>query len=543
MQISRSSRLSLLAVGGALLVAGASAPLASAGVVRYASPAGSGSACTAASPCGFAKAVGGAAIGAEVIVTPGDYQLTGTVATAVPMTIHGIAGKPRPRLRFSGGQEGLRLTHASTLRYVEIDQAPGSGARALYAADSALVDQVIARTSGAANTATIQSSTIRNSIVVASGDGGRALVTDANDAVNTSTYRNVTAIASGANGIAIQVSAGFAGGHTTVSLINVIARGPVGLEARTDSSGAQATINVIHTNYIAPVKAGTYATIVNWGGNQSSAPIFANWPVGDYRQGLGSVTIDAGNADPSNGSLDVEGDPRNFGIVDIGADEIVPAPAATTGGAGAITYHSATLTGSVDAHGGPTKYHFEYGPTTAYGRSTAMSDAGTSTAAASASLSGVAAATTYHYRLVATNSGGVGKGADRTFTTAAAPPPAPAPASTPPFAGVALASTRLTYGGKFVALRLRCPAGTVGGCSGRTRLTARRQARSVTLGRAGFSIAAGDEAKVRVRVSRGGRRLLGRVRRLRGKDRTAAYDGAGGSKTTVAAVTIRRRHR
>jgi hypothetical protein len=89
----------------------------------------------------------------------------------------------------------------------------------------------------------------------------------------------------------------------------------------------------------------------------------------------------------------------------------------------------------------------------------------------------------------------------------------------------------------------------VGRCSGRTKLTARRRATSsrsattVTLGRATFSIAAATRGKVRVRVSRAGRRLLGRARRLKGKDTNAARNGAGQSKTTVAAVTIRPRHR
>jgi hypothetical protein len=115
----------------------------------------------------------------------------------------------------------------------------------------------------------------------------------------------------------------------------------------------------------------------------------------------------------------------------------------------------------------------------------------------------------------------------------------------PAFAGVKLVSSKLSFGGRFVTLKLSCPAGTIGRCSGRTKLAARRRATSgaastVVLGRAPFSIAAGRQAKVKVRVSRAGRRLLGRVRRLRGTDVNAARDGAGRLKTTVAAVTIRR---
>jgi hypothetical protein len=563
MLTSGTSRLALLTVLGALLAA---APAASAATQRYASPTGSGpEPCSSASPCAIEQAVEAAQQGDEVIVAPGDYPLTETVATHAGVTIHGVAGKPRPRLLFSGaGQAGLRVS-GSTLRYVEVDQAPGSDASALYAGGGSFVDQVVARAAGAGVTATIQSSTFRNGIAVATGATGVALTTDTSGAVNASIYRNVTAVASGSSGIAIQVRAGFPGGFARADLVNVIARGFVGLEARTDSSGAQATITVTHTNYIAPVTAGTNATIADLGGgNQSLVPTFANWQLGDYRQGPGSPTIGTGLPDAANGELDVEGDPRNLGTVDIGADELVPVPAATTGAAGSVTDHSATLSGTLDGHGGPTGYHFEYGPTTGYGSTTPTTGSGTGTVAAVATLSGLKPATTYHYRLVAANSGGVAKGADRTFTTAPPPQPTPTPPPATPtsttqtptatptaaqaFAGVKLMSTRLTYRRKFITLKLSCPVGTIGRCSGRTKLTARRPASSrtatrVLLGRATFSIAAGTQAKVKVRVSRAGRRLLGAARRLRGQDTNAARDAAGQARTTVTGVTIRRRHR
>jgi hypothetical protein len=53
--------------------------------------------------------------------------------------------------------------------------------------------------------------------------------------------------------------------------------------------------------------------------------------------------------------------------------------------------------------------------------------------------------------------------------------------------------------------------------------------------------AASQQAKVRVRVSRSGRRLFAHTRRLRGRAASVARSEAGDSKTTVAAVTIRKR--
>jgi hypothetical protein len=548
---------------GAVLAAVTLAPAASAATQRYASPSGSGD-CSSASPCQITKAVSGATAGDEVIVKPGDYPLTSTLSDPAQITIHGVAGQPRPRLLFSGaGQEGLEVTHGSTLRYVQVDQAAAASA---IGAIGSSVEQVIARGAdlpGGLRTVWIADSVIRNSIVVTPGDHATALTTSSAAVPRTGTYRNVTAIATGSGGVAIKAVASSLGAYTNVLARNVIARGGPGghsLEAHTDSSGATATITVSHSNWLGGSKIGTKASIVDGGGNQSFAPAFVNAAAGDYRQAHGSPTIDAGLDEFINGAFDVDGDPRQIGGIDIGADEFVVVPAVTTGPASAVTGHSATLSGSVDANGAPTRYHFEYGLTTAYGSTTPTADAGSGLAVAAAALGGLSSATTYHYRVVATNAGGVTKGADKTFTTASPPPPTPtSPPSTPPsttrtstamraFAGVKLMSTRLSFGGKFVTLKLSCPAGTVGRCSGRTKLTAKRRAgagaaRSVTLGRAPFSIAAGRRARVKLRVSRSGRRLLGRARRLRAKDTNAARDGAGHSKTTVAAVTIRRRHR
>ena len=48
--------------------------------------------------------------------------------------------------------------------------------------------------------------------------------------------------------------------------------------------------------------------------------------------------------------------------------------------------------------------------------------------------------------------------------------------------GVELVSTRLSSGGKHLTLGLRCPAATVGRCTGTTRLSARTRTRAVVGG-------------------------------------------------------------
>jgi predicted lipoprotein with Yx(FWY)xxD motif len=92
------------------------------------------------------------------------------------------------------------------------------------------------------------------------------------------------------------------------------------------------------------------------------------------------------------------------------------------------------LTGTVYPYGRDTTWHFEYGTTTAYGQSAPMPDADAGTAYSvpvSQMITGLQPNTTYHYRLVSTNSEGTGESTDRTFSTAE-PTAAAAPAGAGP---------------------------------------------------------------------------------------------------------------
>lgn len=101
------------------------------------------------------------------------------------------------------------------------------------------------------------------------------------------------------------------------------------------------------------------------------------------------------------------------------------APAVTTGAATGVSQTGATLNGTVNPEGADASYQFQYGTTTSYGSVAPASpgDAGAGTTAVneSAAISGLTAGTTYHYRLVSTNSGGTTDGSDQTFTTSSAP--------------------------------------------------------------------------------------------------------------------------
>jgi DNA-binding beta-propeller fold protein YncE len=91
--------------------------------------------------------------------------------------------------------------------------------------------------------------------------------------------------------------------------------------------------------------------------------------------------------------------------------------------ASAVAYTEATLKALVNPEGFATEYHFEYGTDTTYGHSTTTIAIGAdrNQHPAIANLKGLTPGTTYHWRLLATNTalanGGISEGEDHTFTT------------------------------------------------------------------------------------------------------------------------------
>jgi hypothetical protein len=99
-----------------------------------------------------------------------------------------------------------------------------------------------------------------------------------------------------------------------------------------------------------------------------------------------------------------------------------PAPpplVGTTTEATNVGTFQATGNGIVETKGLPTTYYFQWGTTTSYGNTTGAQDAGSSwnATAVNAGIGFLTSGTTYHYRLVATNSNNTSYGPDKTFTS------------------------------------------------------------------------------------------------------------------------------
>jgi hypothetical protein len=106
-----------------------------------------------------------------------------------------------------------------------------------------------------------------------------------------------------------------------------------------------------------------------------------------------------------------------------GADATFITSPAAPASASEVTARKATLSGTIDPHGAATTYHFNYGPTTAYGARTSevSGGSGSSEQAVSEHITGLNPGTTYHVQVVATTNGITRSGADGTFTTQPAP--------------------------------------------------------------------------------------------------------------------------
>jgi outer membrane protein assembly factor BamB len=93
-------------------------------------------------------------------------------------------------------------------------------------------------------------------------------------------------------------------------------------------------------------------------------------------------------------------------------------PIVTTNSATNIGSFLATLNGTLNPHGLPTTVYFQYGTTTSYGSTTAnQTRSGNTYQNVAASINGLTAISTYHFRIVATNSAGTVFGTDKSFTT------------------------------------------------------------------------------------------------------------------------------
>ena len=547
----------------AVLLAATLAPAAPAlATQRYATPTGSGTACTQVAPCAIDQAINNANASDEVLIA-GNQGTYGTAAAPLStplfngnsgLNIHGIAGQPRPQV-FSNVSIVLTLNSGpGTLSDVDLEGTTPSS-EALQTVLS--VDHVVAR----------GGSSVPGCVIFDGGEsladtlcvGGQGINENETGAGSSGSMalHNVTAIGLAGQGISLTNS----NETTTLTATNVIARGTSQDIAASNTSPGGITVTLDHSNY-ATVSAGARTTITpqGTGSNQTAAPAFVNAAGGDYHETLASPTVDAGANDPASGSTDLDGLPRTIGpATDIGAYEAIEAPALSVSPPTAVTQTSATVNATINPNAAATTYSVNYGPTASYGTSTPAQPLAASTTASpvSVALAGLSPGTTYHYRVLATNSAGTSATTDQTFTTSPAPivpvsRPAPGPRRS--ILSLLIGGTLKVRHGR-VQVALACAA-TGTDCVGKVSLTqrvrgsrvvsARRRARTrtVVLGRASYRVRSGKRGTVSVRLTGSALRSLSRApgHRRPATVRVTDTTGTGAARrVTLVLVTSRRR--
>jgi Bacterial Ig domain len=308
------------------VVAALAMPASASAAARFASPTGSGTACTEAAPCDLVTAVNGAHSGDDVTIEPGSYPVSTTLDdNGFALTIHGQAGAPRPVITNSTTNGIQLMGPGSSVSYMELDITSGSGA-GIGTTGQETIDRVIVKITNSSDTspACTVTGTMTDSVCWTTATDGIAAFNGNSGVTAAATLRNDTLEATGSGGTGVYVQGFGAGASPSIALVNSIAHGAGEDILATNINGTSAAVTADHSNFATSMQSGAGASAPAPGSdsNQTAPPQFADAASGNFHELAASPTIDAGADSPLNGSLDADGLPRTMGShTDIGAFE------------------------------------------------------------------------------------------------------------------------------------------------------------------------------------------------------------------------------
>jgi hypothetical protein len=334
----RSRQAAALVVVALTLAAAGNAGAAT----RYAAPDGDGpfATCPKSDPCDLETAVEAAVVqdGDEVVVSSGAYSLGAEQLNVEKgIVVRGEDGGTMPELRFEDASPAGHLRVASANAVVRRFEVVYRGTGSALSLGAGTAKRLLVDSEGS-TACDVLGGILRDSVCWSHGTGVKdAVVAGASGGGPfTVRLRNVTAVASGSDGFGVEAGAG-PSTVVTIDAVGVIASGATADAAALANSGGTATVTLDHSNYATECEAtgavacggaaGATVTDPGSGDNQTGEPLFVDAAAGDFRQYLGSTTINAGALDGFSGGHDLEGEPRTMGLAaDIGADEFDPAP-------------------------------------------------------------------------------------------------------------------------------------------------------------------------------------------------------------------------
>ncbi len=308
-------------------------PASAAAAQRYASTSGTGSGCTQPAPCSIETAVNSATSNDEVIIAPGTYTTSTSLANgASGLSIHGADPFDPPVIKSSAGNAVYFNGFSVDVADLRIDHT-GNLVGAVFFSSSATFTRIEVHSSSASGACDTGPQVILRDVLCASSEPGAFAIRDSfTGSPNTSRFRNVTAVATGESSIGLEAGAG-SGTTNIIDAKNVILQGvPTDVSVETSSPGATVAVSFTNSNYKTVETSGNViVTPAGSGTNQTAEPKFAERR--HYTEDPRSPTVDAGTTDAYTDFLDPGGELRPLGAaMDIGVDELVPdgtAPATT----------------------------------------------------------------------------------------------------------------------------------------------------------------------------------------------------------------------
>ena len=291
---------------------------------RYASPTGTGTACTSTAPCDIATAVNLAPSSTEVIIASGTYNpgATGLVNSQSSVNVHGAAGQPRPVINSTAAPALAMLGTGARVADLTINQSGGSFGLQVFAT-GILVERVEVHSSAVDACAIGYSGLVRDVLCVSSAAGGVALEDSWGGGTGFLTLRNVTAIATGPGSYGILANSTSNDTNLDISARNVIASGVLAdIGSGETGTNSESDVTLSYSNYdkAEELGGGNVSNVGSVSTNQTALPIFLDTTL--YHQAFNSPTVDKGAADGTVGTADLDGQPRLMGAApDIGADE------------------------------------------------------------------------------------------------------------------------------------------------------------------------------------------------------------------------------
>jgi hypothetical protein len=311
------------------------APVAAQGATRYAAPGGGTTpGCVQALPCSLEYAITGANPEDEVIVTSGTYDVGTTISTETPLFIHGEEGSPPPRILAAPEVIPFKSFAPQHLSYLSCETRNSIQGVLFLPADETVLErlELIARGENALGLRAGNNFTLTDSLIWAGESTGATGLFLQGTASGLPTLRNDTILADGSESVGIGIFVTQENASISMLAVNVIAG------AQTDASAAVSpertkSSAVIHFDH-SDLDTSEGNVVSTYG--QTAPPQFVAADPPIFLEAPGSPTIDAGANEPSNGAVDLAGNPRSLPearscdanqatVTDIGAYEFVPA--------------------------------------------------------------------------------------------------------------------------------------------------------------------------------------------------------------------------